>query len=229
MHWQVPLGGFRGKIQFMKKIKIKICGLNNLKNAAEVAALQPDYIGFILYSGSPRYVSLEAAGTIIKNISTSIQKVAVLVNEPFENALKIAQSGYFDLLQLHGDESPEYCSKLSHEIRLIKAFSVSDKLPANMHDYLEFCEMFLFDTASESYGGSGQSFDHKILSEYKLDKAFILGGGISPDDSTSIKTLKTERLAAVDLNSRFEVKPGIKDIKLLKYFMEKLRENDSRN
>lgn len=213
----------------MKEIKIKVCGLNDLKNAEEVAALQPDYMGFILYRGSSRYASLETAGTIIKNIPTSTQKVAVLVNEPYEDALKIAQSGFFDLLQLHGNENPDYCSKLSHQIRLIKVFSVSDILPANMPDYHEFCEMFLFDTASESYGGSGKVFDHKILSEYKSDKEFILSGGISSDDSPYIKTLKAEKLAAVDLNSRFEVRPGIKDIKLLKYFMEKLRENDSGN
>jgi len=213
----------------MKEIKIKVCGLNDLKNAAEVAALQPDYMGFILYRGSSRYASLETAGTITKNIPTSIQKVAVLVNEPYEDALKIAQSGFFDLLQLHGNENPDYCSKLSHQIRLIKVFSVSDILPANMPDYHEFCEMFLIDTTGENYGGNGKVFDHKILSEYKSDKEFILSGGISSDDSPYIKTLKAEKLAAVDLNSRFEVRPGIKDIKLLKYFMEKLRENDSGN
>jgi phosphoribosylanthranilate isomerase len=213
----------------MGEIKIKICGLNDLKNAAEVAVLQPDYMGFILYFGSPRYVSLENAGTITKNVPAPVQKVAVLVNEPFEKALKIAQSGYFDLVQLHGNETPAYCSKLSQQIRLIKVFSVSEKLPPNMHDYNDFCEMFLFDSAGENYGGNGKAFDHKILSEYKLDKKFILGGGISSDESPHIKSLKTPKLAAIDLNSRFEVRPGIKDIKLLKYFMEKLRENEIRN
>jgi phosphoribosylanthranilate isomerase len=213
----------------MKQLKIKICGLNELKNAAEVADLQPDYMGFILYSGSSRYLSLEAAGTITKRIPAPIQKIAVLVNEPYEDALKIAQSGFFDLLQLHGNENPEYCRKLSLHIGLIKAFLVSDKLPAKISDYQVFCEMFLFDTAGENYGGNGKAFDHKILSEYKLDKKFILGGGISSEDSQYLKTLKTEKLSAVDLNSRFEVSPGIKDIKLLKYFMDKLRENDTRN
>ena len=210
----------------MKQIKIKICGLTDIKNATEVASLQPDYMGFILYKGSSRYVSLETAGTITKHIPSSIQKIAVLVNEPYVEALKIAESGFFDLLQLHGSESPDYCSNLSRKIRLIKVFSVSDKLPLNIYDYQDFCEMFLFDIAGENYGGSGKAFDHKILSQYKSDKEFILGGGISSGDSPYIKTLKTAKLAAVDLNSRFEARPGIKDIKLLKYFMEKLRENE---
>ena len=210
----------------MKQIKIKICGLTDLKNATEVADLRPDYMGFILYKGSLRYVSLETARTIAKHIPASIQKIAVFVNEPYEEALKIAESGCFDLIQLHGTENPEYCSRLSRHISLIKVFSVSDKLPPNISDYHEFCEMFLFDTASKSYGGSGIAFDHKILSQYKSDKEFILGGGISSDDSPYIKTLKTAKLAAVDLNSRFEVSAGIKDIKLIKYFMEKLRENE---
>lgn len=213
----------------MNKIKIKICGLNDLKNATEVAELQPDFMGFILYRGSSRYVSLETAGKIIRNIPTTIQKVAVLVNEPYDDALKIAQSGYFDLLQLHGNETQEYCSRLSQHIRLIKVFSVTDKLPVGMPDYSEFCEMFLFDTSGVNYGGSGKAFNHKILSEYKTEKEYILSGGISPDDSTYLRTLKAEKLVAIDLNSRFEVSPGIKDIKLLKYFMEKLRENDTRN
>lgn len=212
----------------MKKIKIKICGLNDLNNAAEVADLQPDYMGFILYPGSPRYISLEGAGTIIKNIPRSIQKVGVIVNEPFNIALKIAQSGFFDLLQLHGSENSDYCNKLSQQIPIIKAFSVSNMLP-DLSDYYEFCKMFLFDTAGKKYGGNGKAFDHKILMNYSLDKEYILGGGITSDDSTYIRTLNTERLAAVDLNSRFEMSPGIKDIKLLKYFIGKLREYDSEN
>ena len=213
----------------MKKIKIKICGLNDKFNATEVADLQPDYMGFILYSGSPRHVSLGTAEVIIRNLPCSIQKVGVVVNEPFEKALKIAQSGIFDLLQLHGNENPDYCRKLSRDIRLIKAFSLSDVLPSDLSDYNDSCEMFLFDTAGVKYGGNGRSFDHKILADYSLEKEYILSGGISSEHSTYIKTLNSERLAAVDLNSRFEVMPGIKDIKLLKFFMEKIRENDTRN
>lgn len=211
----------------MKEIKIKVCGLTNLQNVSEVANLRPDYMGFILYPGSPRYVSLETAGTLTKDLVSSILKVAVLVNESFENALKIAQSGYFDLIQLHGNENVEYCGKLSNHIKIIKTFNIGKSLPFNLTDYQEFCEIFLFDTSGELPGGSGKSFDHRILSNYQLEKDFILAGGISPTDSDNIRTIKSERLAAVDLNSRFELSPGIKDIRLLKNFIEKLREYES--
>ena len=213
----------------MKEIKIKICGLTDMKNIAEVADLRPDYMGFILYPGSQRYVSPEKAGTITINIPTVIQKVGVLVNEPFENALKIAQSGVFDLLQLHGTESPDYCRKLSNQIRIIKAFPVTDTIPTDLSDFSEFCTMFLFDTAGAKYGGNGKSFNHNILTDCTMEKEFILGGGITPDDSEHLKSISSDKMVAVDLNSRFEASPGIKDIKLLKYFMEKIRENDSRN
>jgi phosphoribosylanthranilate isomerase len=211
----------------MKEIKIKICGMTNLQNVTEVADLKPEYMGFILYHGSPRYVSLETAATLTKDLTSSILKVAVLVNESFEKALKIAQSGYFDLIQLHGNEDVGYCRKLSNQIQIIKAFSVGKSLTIDLAAYQEFCEMFLFDTSGELPGGSGKSFDHRILSTYLLEKDFILAGGISPTDTNKIRSIRQERLAAVDLNSRFELSPGIKDIRLLKNFIEKLREYES--
>jgi phosphoribosylanthranilate isomerase len=210
----------------MREIEIKVCGLKNSSNIAEVAMLKPQYMGFILYKNSPRYVSLKEAGNLVKHIPPSIQKVGVLVNEPIENAIEIAQSRVFDLLQLHGNENIVYCRKLSTSIGIIKAFSISEKLPENLSDYQSFCRMFLFDTAGEKFGGTGKMFDHKILSGYSLDKGFILSGGISTADSNYIKSIKTDKMVAVDLNSRFEVKPGVKDINLLKKFIEKLRKHD---
>lgn len=210
----------------MKEIKVKVCGLTDPSNIAEIAILKPHFMGFILYEGSPRHVSLKKALTLTKNIPESIQKVGVLVNEPFDNALKIAQSGVFDLLQLHGNENIEYCKKLSRYIGIIKTFSISDILPVNLSDYQAYCSMFLFDTAGEKSGGTGKMFDHRILSDYSLDTEYILSGGISPVDSTYIKSMQTDQMTGVDLNSRFEVNPGIKDIALLKNFIEKLRKHD---
>ncbi len=207
----------------MKEIKIKVCGLKDPSNVAEVAMLKPQFMGFILYKGSPRYISPEEAGAMVKNVPASIQKVGVLVNEPIENALKIAKSGVFDLLQLHGNESTGYCKKLSLQIDIIKAFSVTKTLPENLAAYSAFCTMFLFDNAGREHGGTGKMFDHSILSGYTLDRDFILSGGLSPEDSTYISSMQSDRMIAVDLNSRFEIKPGIKDIDLLKKFMGKLR------
>ena len=211
----------------MKEIKVKVCGLRDPYNIAEVSLLKPHFMGFILYEGSPRHVSLKKARTLTKNIPASIQKVGVLVNEPFENAMKIAQSGVFNLLQLHGNESIEYCRKLSMHIGIIKTFSISNTLPENLSDYQAYCRMFLFDTAGGKFGGTGKMFDHQILSGYSPDTGYILSGGISSVDSGYIKSIHSDKMVGVDLNSRFEVRPGIKDIILLKNFIEKLRRHDT--
>ncbi len=207
----------------MREIKIKVCGLKDPSNIEEVAGLHPQFMGFILYKDSPRYVSLKKAGELVKNLPASILKVGVLVNEPLENALEIVQSGVFDLLQLHGTESIIYCQKLSREIEIIKAFPIGKTLPENLADYQSFCTMFLFDNAGRKFGGTGKMFNHNILSGYTLNKGFILSGGISPDDSGYIASMHTNKMIGVDLNSRFEISPGIKDISLLKKFIEKLR------
>jgi phosphoribosylanthranilate isomerase len=212
----------------MKELLIKVCGLKYPRNVDEVAELQPDYMGFILYKGSQRYVDLQTTEKLVKNIPRSINRVGVLVNEPIETALNIAKSGIFDILQLHGNESTDYCRKLSKHIRIIKAFSVKNNLPNDLSDYQPFCEQFLFDTAGEKQGGNGRSFDHNILKQYSVEKKYILSGGISPNDTDYLKSINTGSLAGVDLNSRFEVKPGIKDIILLKTFIGKLRGNDSK-
>lgn len=211
----------------MNRIKIKVCGLKDPVNVAGVARLEPDYMGFILYKESPRYVSLEESICLVRGIPASVMTVGVLVNEPLVNALEIAGSGAFDLLQLHGDESPDYCEKLHHHIDLIKTFRVSGSLPANAVDYQPFCTMFLFDTAADKYGGTGKRFDHNILANYPLDTEFMLSGGISPSDTAYIKSIRTRKMSGVDLNSRFEQEPGLKDIALLKTFIEKIRNDDN--
>ncbi len=210
----------------MKEIQIKVCGMTNPSNIAEIVLLEPQYMGFILCKDSPRYVSMKTAEDLIKNIPRSIQLTGVLVNEPLENALRIAKSGIFDLLQLHGNESMDYCRELSAGIRIIKAFSISKKLPANMKGFQEFCSMFLFDTAGRNYGGTGKRFDHRILDNYSLNPDYFLSGGISPYDSNYIKSLHSDKMTGVDLNSRFEVRPGIKDINLLKNFIKNIRTHD---
>jgi phosphoribosylanthranilate isomerase len=210
----------------MRDLLIKVCGMKDPENIKEVVKLNPQYLGFILFDSSPRFVNLLTAEALVKNIPGSIKKTAVLVNEPIENAKKIAQCGVFDLIQLHGNESPEYCKKLSENIWIIKAFSVSDSLPGNLSDYQPYCSMFLFDSVGEKAGGTGKKFDHSILKEYSLNTGFILSGGISPIDADYIKSIFNQKMIGVDLNSRFETEPGIKDPVLLKSFINKLREND---
>jgi len=213
----------------MRELLIKICGLTNPENIEEVVKLKPQYLGFILYEHSPRFVNLLTAGGLVKIIPDTIQKVAVLVNEPAENAVRIAKSGVFDLIQLHGNESSDYCNMLSAYIKIIKAFSIVDSLPENLADYQDACSMFLFDTAGEKAGGTGKKFNHSILKDYSLETDYIISGGISAGDSEYIRSIRTDKMAGADLNSRFEIKPGIKDINLLKSFIDKIRkdyEND---
>lgn len=207
----------------MKEIPIKICGMKDPANLAAAVELQPDFLGFILYKGSPRYVSMEAAEELVKLISGPISKVGVLVNEPVEEAIGIAQSGIFDLLQLHGNESADYCRKLSFHTGIIKAFQIGNSLPGNLADFQPHVTYFLFDTDSGKFGGSGEKFNHKLLEGYSIEKKYMLSGGISPDDSDYIRSIMAEKIAAIDLNSRFEVSPGIKNIKLLKEFIGKIR------
>jgi phosphoribosylanthranilate isomerase len=210
----------------MARLKIKICGMTEAANIAAVAKLEPDYMGFILYKGSSRYVSLEACLCLVRHIPKKIKKVGVLVNESPGNALEIASSGAFDYLQLHGNESPAYCEELHHHIRLIKSFSVSDRISSEIPDYEPFCSMFIFDSAGEKHGGNGKKFDHSALADYRYRTEFLLSGGISPSDSEYVKSAVIPGMAGVDLNSRFELKPGVKDIQLLKIFMENLRKDD---
>jgi phosphoribosylanthranilate isomerase len=210
----------------MSGILIKICGMKDPDNIAAVVKLKPHYLGFILYERSPRYIDPETAGNLVKSIPRSIKKTAVLVNEPIENAIAIAGRGVFDLIQLHGNETSEYCKKLSGHIRIIKAFSVSDTLPENLEEYEQACSLFLFDTAGEKAGGTGKKFNHSLLKNYSLNTGFILSGGIGPADSEYIKSINHEKMVGVDLNSRFETEPGIKDMNLLKQFIGKIRDND---
>jgi phosphoribosylanthranilate isomerase len=210
-------------------MKIKVCGMTDPLNVEEVAGLNPDYLGFILFKGSPRYVDIETAARLSRNIPATVIKTGVLVNETFENAVKTARSGIFDLLQLHGDETVEYCARLSEEIKIMKAFRIADRLPDGIKDYVPFCNLFLFDSATEKFGGSGRKFDHSLLDESSFDKEFMLGGGISGEDHEYLRTLKNEKLSGIDLNSRFEIKPGIKNINLLKEFIEKIRTNEYKN
>ena len=211
------------------KIAVKICGMRYPDNIARVASLNPDYLGFILYKGSPRYVELTEAEHLALALPSSIRKVAVIVDEPLEYAKKIASGGAFNLIQLQGHESADYCRELSQYTELIKAFRISGKLPENLEGYEPYCKLFLFDTAGSAIGGTGLKFDHRILESYSLEKGYFIGGGISPDDSDYLKTIKAKGIEGVDLNSRFELSPGIKNIELLKHFITNIRMQDDNN
>lgn len=209
-------------------MKVKVCGMRDIDNIAELCNLSIDYIGMIFYSKSPRYVETTPSINIqqLKDITTSsnIQRIGVFVNEDIQYVLDKAKEYQLDYVQLHGNESPEYCKELSKSISIIKAFSIScsDDF-SNIEQYTDFCDYFLFDTKTESYGGSGYKFDWSILNNYTEKTPFFLSGGISLTDVEQIKAMIHPLFYGIDVNSRFESEPSLKDIELLSQFLNKLK------
>ena len=194
---------------------IKVCGLNDNKNIKAVTALNPDYVGFIFYSGSPRFAN-ELDQETIKNISSKISKVGVFVNESANVISKLIDKYHFDAVQLHGNESSEFCSAFSNKVTVIKAFGLNNSFNfAQLNDYVDKVNFFLFDTKTDTHGGSGKTFDWSILDNYRLNIPFFLSGGLSLDNLNEVNEINHPQFYGVDLNSRFETSPGMKNIELL--------------
>jgi phosphoribosylanthranilate isomerase len=206
-------------------IRVKICGMTDSVNIKLVTEAKPDFIGFIFYPGSPRYVGEDPETRLFQNIPDSIKKTGVFINEDNHRVLDLSGRKGLDMIQLHGAESPESCLQLrSSGLIISKVFHISENFNfESLVKYLPVCDYFLFDTKTETHGGSGKKFSWRKLEEYTLDKPFFLSGGIGPDDVDLIKALENRGLYAVDINSRFETSPGIKDTVLVKKFIEKLK------
>ncbi|HXA00800.1 MAG TPA: phosphoribosylanthranilate isomerase [Cytophagaceae bacterium] len=205
------------------KYKLKVCGMKYADNIKAVAALKPDYMGFIFYEESKRFVGY-LDEEVIGNLPSSIKKVGVFVNEVIEDILELHDKYNFDFVQLHGDESPEFCLEMKNFIPVIKAFSIEENIDFNMlKRYKKSCDYFLFDTQTASYGGSGKKFNWDLLKKYDNEIPIFLSGGISLEDAAQIKKLKEINIHAIDINSRFEKRPGLKDIILIKEFMNRLK------
>jgi phosphoribosylanthranilate isomerase len=204
-------------------MKLKICGIAQQENMLEVAALGPDYMGFIFYPPSQRDVSEKIEHLSFSDIPAEIKKVAVLVDMPLQQAIRLVEKYGFDLVQLHGNESPGYCLEMKRHTMVIKVFRIMDRLPDNLGLYEDCCNYFLFDTKADKPGGTGLTFDHSVLKNYHLDILFFLGGGIGPEHADELLSLGHPMLYAIDINSRFEIKPGIKNITLLKEFINEIK------
>lgn len=209
-------------------MKIKVCGVANNMDIREIALLHPDYMGFIFYRKSPRDVSEIISGLHLDAIPRSVKKVAVLVDHPAVGAIELITKYRFDAVQLHGDEEPAYCRNLMPVCEVIKAFRVMDRLPDNLDQYQDNCHMFLFDAAGKNRGGNSIGFNHAILEDYNLLTPFILSGGIGEHDVPYLRSLGFKQMAGIDINSRFEISPGCKNLHSLKLFITKLR-NDETN
>ena len=201
-------------------MNIKVCGITQLKQLQQLDGLNIDFAGFIFHKESPRYVGDKISKEELQGTDYDVKKVGVFVNASFEEIMQIVEDYALDVVQLHGDESPELCAQLSEEVEVIKAFSVSDSktsLDEIVADYDEVCDYYLFDTASANgiTGGTGQQFDWKLVSKSKIEKPFFLSGGIGVDDVTKIKAFKHPDYFGIDINSKFEKSPGVKDMALI--------------
>jgi len=206
-------------------LKIKVCGLTDPVNVEEIARTAPDFMGFIFYPGSKRYVGNRPSNSLFHKIPSGIPKTGVFVNEEPSIIFEAMNLYRLDLLQLHGNESSEYCNSLKYRgLIIIKAFKINSSFSFEaLEQYMEVCDYFLFDTKTGSHGGSGLKFDWKKINEYHLSKPFFLGGGIGPEDASLIKQINHKYLFAVDINSRFEIRPGIKDSKKVKEFIDEIK------
>lgn len=194
-------------------------------NIREIAESKPDFMGFIFYPGSPRYVGEEPDRSLFQNVPSEISPIGVFVNEDPDKILDLALRMGLGLIQLHGKESPDYCSQLkSTGLKIIKVFSMAENFAFEyIKSYIPGCDYFLFDTKTEKPGGSGEKFNWDKLSGYSLDKPFFLSGGIGPEDAGIIKTIRNRGFFAVDVNSRFETAPGVKNATLINTFIDEIK------
>ena len=205
-------------------MQIKICGMKYPENILEVSTLHPDYMGFIFYLKSPRFAD-RLDLSVLNSLPKNIKKVGVFVNESLENILTCIEKYNLDAVQLHGADNKKLCREIKEEAKtmVIKVFPIMASYNLKVtKDYEEVADLFLFDTKTDLYGGSGQKFNWNILYEYTGEKEFLLSGGIGLDDVKAIRKLEHPKMIGVDLNSRFEIKPGLKNVEMLREFITEL-------
>ena len=197
-----------------RQLKIKVCGMREANNIQELSALPIDYIGFIFFDKSSRYVTEPP----MVDITSSIQRVGVFVNAAVTYIKEKADSFKLDIIQLHGDESVEFCQEIKQlGYTVFKAFGIDDSFEWTLlAAYENVVDYFLFDTKSNQYGGTGQAFNWEVLKKYPYKKPYILSGGISLENIEEALTFHDDRLYGLDLNSKFEIEPGLKNIQTLK-------------
>ena len=212
-------------------LKIKICGMCDPDNIMEISGLMPDLMGFIFYPVSKRYALNITDPSLLKGLNPKIKKTGVFVNESSDQIIRTVIKYSLDFVQLHGNEPPELCRVLKERgIGVIKTFRIKDNYDFEQcSDYILCTDYFLFDTLTDGFGGSGVKFSWEELKNYKSGHPFFLSGGISPDDLEIISAISVKGFCGIDLNSRFEIKPGLKNYVTLKNFVSALRKNDNQS
>lgn len=209
-------------------MKLKVCGLTKLDQIQELISMKVDFLGFIFYGKSPRYVLNHLSLKEISEIPHS-GKVGVFVNENIENVIVFSKKANLNFIQLHGDEDDHYIANLKNnlpnQIKMIKVIRIgnqtSEELQKNINQQPSTINYLLFDTDSKAFGGTGKTFDWKILNEVEISIPYFLSGGISLENVHQIPTINTQPFS-LDINSKFELEPGIKDLEKIKQLYEKL-------
>ena len=208
-------------------MNIKVCGITEMKQLQQLDGLDIDFAGLIFYKDSPRYIGDRISKLELKKADLDTKKVGVFVNPEIIDVLDAIDDYGLDAVQLHGDESPEMCEDLSSEVEVIKAFRVADGADIDklVGPYDAVCDYYLFDTGGlkESFGGTGQQFDWSILTKAKIEKPFFLSGGIGVEDAAKIKAFNHPDFFGVDINSRFEKSPGVKDMGMVLGFKQAMK------
>lgn len=208
----------------MKKLQIKICGMRNSENIQEIAALKPDFLGFIFYEKSLRNVTKS-----LPKIQKNIQKVGVFVSENFDFIFQKIKKYDLQIAQLHANHSPELCQKIQKlNVKIWKVFSLEDAFDfENTKKFEGFCEAFLFDTKGKKKGGNGTQFHWEILKNYKGKTPFFLSGGIGLKDISKIKKINHPKMIGLDVNSKFEKAPALKNTTKLQEFIAQIKNENA--
>lgn len=212
-------------------MRVKVCGMTNLDQLLQLNEWQVPFAGLIFYDKSPRFVGkFDLQPADLRKEKWQINKVGVFVNASLDTILKTVDEWHLDMVQLHGDETPKFCEQVSEHVHTIKAFRLGEDeaIEWKLHPYQEFVDMFLFDSGGSgtnaAYGGTGKKFNWTALEKAKINKSFLLSGGIGPDDVELVRSFKVVQpeMFAIDLNSKFELTHGVKDMNMIRTFLNAL-------
>ena len=210
-------------------MNIKVCGITEIKQLNQLEGLDIDFAGLIFYKESPRYMGDKISGKELRSADFDIKKVGVFVNAGYDEIMAAIEEYNLDVVQLHGDESVSFCKEIAEEVELIKAFRINagneNEIDKLVQPYDDACDYYLFDTGGpkESFGGTGIQFDWNKLTTRKIEKPFFLSGGIGLEDIDKIKSFSHPDFYAVDLNSKFEKSPGVKDMGKVLQFKQAMK------
>jgi phosphoribosylanthranilate isomerase len=209
-------------------MRIKVCGMTKLDQVRQLDEMGIEFAGFIFYQKSPRYVKKFNLSAIdLKREKLQINRVGVFVNETAEEVLRMVDLWRLHMVQLHGDESPKFCEHISNHVTTIKAFRIGpgENVEWKLYPYQDAVDMYLFDTVGVSYGGSGNQFDWSLLSSARIAKPYFLSGGIGPEDADAVRAFAAgqKNFFSADVNSKFEITPGVKDMEKVRKFREEMK------